>query len=591
MRVAEILSALPASLDWAVLFRLEVLRPLANDARLRQMFMLPLDTALDGISHAVLTSAGGCLAARDIPGLRSPHSDTPLSVVAAGESLMERHAGLLSAVEVDAADCLGLGQEGDASPVLLHLRVADGRAEGTAVFRTEPSGQHYELLRAVGVEYLGGSTEGEIFLARFVNRLPAHLDSGALAGFARTLHCVQFFLQQGEIDAALERGLLEAMRARVVSARARGLAELRRLALAAIGKPLSLVAHPPDGPPFDYGDVLPLGIILRALREAPAPPDLLLQLGIAARLTAFLLDKRQDGLWSYHSGGLVTSTDSAFALLGIQDATAIDALERFSDGRGGYVPQICSTLPEPGSMLIAADNQHWCQSDYATTCMVRARRIECGLAPRTSVAYLESGFEERSGLFFANPYLLDWALASALGAESEAQDLKARLRRELLRSMNPDYSFGRYDVALSSACAILALAQLGCNGRTLALAQLALAGRIGAQGAWPEATPFYSSLEINPAKVGALDRLAAKSSGYYGQLAQVGSHLQAITLYADAPHLITTSLAVMALSEPAVPRLDDIASLQQVGDVHRRYTSASPCEYIARFALPPYVRC
>ena len=83
-------------------------------------------------------------------------------------------------------------------------------------------------------------------------------------------------------------------------------------------------------------------------------------------------------------------------------------------------------------------------------------------------------FGSRSGRYFANPYLVDWALARALEGDESAQELRDRLAGEILASMNEDHSFGLFDVPMSSAFAILSLAALGRRDRTLLLAQLRL---------------------------------------------------------------------------------------------------------------------
>ena len=65
-------------------------------------------------------------------------------------------------------------------------------------------------------------------------------------------------------------------------------------------------------------------------------------------------------------------------------------------------------------MVVTPRNRHWCQPEYGTTCLVTALRAEAGLECKTSVGYLAEGFENRGGLYFANPYMVDWALAWAL---------------------------------------------------------------------------------------------------------------------------------------------------------------------------------
>ena len=170
---------------------------------------------LDLYSHVVLTSQGTLVALRDEPKLLDPTGET---VYAAGQteaSLYERFSDRFDLFPGDDVDCLGFGETPPFPPVLLHLQAENGYGEAKALFAEEPSGQHYELLKAIGVEYLGGSSEGPYFVARFRNHLPTHIHSGLLARFSRTSHCNLFFLRHGSIDEQLENGLVEASISRV----------------------------------------------------------------------------------------------------------------------------------------------------------------------------------------------------------------------------------------------------------------------------------------------------------------------------------------------------------------------------------------
>ena len=112
-------------------------------------------------------------------------------------------------------------------------------------------------------------------------------------------------------------------------------------------------------------------------------------------------------------------------------------------------------------MARTAANEHWCQTDYATTCLIRALRHRARLPVRTPLSYIEEGFQSRAGLYFANAYLTDWCVAEALRGDPAAEPLRQRLAGEILDSANPDGTFGQYDVALSTSFAILALAAAG----------------------------------------------------------------------------------------------------------------------------------
>ncbi|ARV58829.1 hypothetical protein BZZ01_09430 [Nostocales cyanobacterium HT-58-2] len=591
MLVSEILHTLPASLEWMVLFNLSTIRELADGATTRAMYHLPEEIDLQPYSHVVLTSFGRFLALHNESKLIEPVSGKSWTREQIQSSVYERFASRLALFAVDEADCLGLGEQSPFSPVLLHIKIKSGYGEAQAIFERSPSVEHYELLQAVGVKFLGGEPKGEYYLAQFQNRLPIHIHAGILSHFSRTAHCNLFFLQHGNIDPLLEAGLLKALTSRVNHGKNNSLQALAKLAQEAVKQPMAMTCQPPPpGKPFLYGDLVPLGFVLKALNAVES------SLEARQALSQFILSKRQGNLWAFHTDRLITSTDSALVLQGLNEPEAVEALELFADGQGGYYPQLWSNEKQPGKMVFDESCRHWCQSDYATTCLVRALRKEAGLESKTSTDYLAAGFENRSGLYFANPYLVDWVLACAMSLDKSAAQLRQKLLAEILASMNEDYSFGIYDVAMSTALAILSMATLGFKGRTMQVAQLRLLEFIDSHGLLPAATPFYSSLRIDheiPAHVllGLLmsQTAANTADNQQKQIRKVQGQYHGISLHVDSYQMMTTALAALALSQKCSSDRQDLDLTSYKQQIHPRYQCRNHSEYIVKFALPPYL--
>lgn len=330
--------------------------------------------------------------------------------------------------------------------------------------------------------------------------------------------------------------------------------------------PLTCLPPPPQ-PPKPFGDLVPLGFLLRALGRAPG-------------LRHFLLSKRQGLLWSYESGGLVTCIDSCLVLQGCPDRDAVEALEQFGDGRGSYYPQLWSDEVERGKMKRDALNFLWCQTDYVTTCLVRALRRECELPERTALPLLEAGFAERSGLFFANPYLVDWALAWALGDDPDGASLRGRLRAEILASQNEDGSFGGYDLALSTAAAALALAYLGCPGDVLGRAQQFLQAQHHTSG-----IAFYSVLKSGWNALSARAMMGLLWQDSRKQLVEWDGRGYSITFYQDSHRMIQGSLA--RLAETAEP---SAWAPGPAAERHPRYDCMHASQYVSEWAMKPYLQ-
>ncbi|WPL16502.1 hypothetical protein Thiowin_01458 [Thiorhodovibrio winogradskyi] len=574
MKIDAILACLSGEHDWAVVFDLHQVLSVADPLVIRDMFCLPKGYPLEGVGQVILTPTGS---------LTAPQRDGPLVAVDGSEvsapepgaaSLAERYRGLLDRLDCQHAICIGLGRQEPFPPVALVVSGTGEALIGTAVFESFPSMRHFELLGACGVRPLGVEQVGEKVVARFGNALPEHLINGLLAGFSRTAHCNLFFLRHGDIDATLERGLIEAGRARVEAGRRLTVAILMKMAKLARTETLAMTCRPPPPEaPHPYGDLVPLGFLARALaavprREARAAAEL---------LRRHLRGRARDGLWAFHTDLLVTATDSALVLLGLNDRAAVRALERFADGAGGYLPQLASDTQRPDHMRRSPATRHWCQAEYATTCLVRALRRAQGLEARTPLSWIATRFEQRAGLYFANPYLTDWATALALEGESgeEASRLRDRLGAEVAASMNADHSFGGYDRALSTALAILTLAATGRRGRLVRCAQVRLLELVDDSGQRPAATPFFSTL--------ALGGEALRVPG----LIRAGRDWHALTLYEDSHALIGTALAALALGAPCDPRIGDMPDPDE--RPHPRYRAQGVADYVARHALPPYL--
>lgn len=601
MLVSEILRLLPESLEWMVLFNLSAIGKLTDANTIRAMYHLPPETPLEPYSHVVLTSQGRFLAAQNGLKLVEAESGEIWDGDRTPASLANRYSQRLSLVPVDAADCLGLAEEQPFPPVLLHLRLEGDCGQAQAIFEREPCFDHYELLQAVGVKFLGGEEKEDYYLARFQNRLPIHIHAGILSHFSRTAHCNIFFFRHGNIDAFIESGLLQASQVRVAWSKQRCFTGLAKLAVTACQKSLSMTCQPPaPEKPFPYGDLVPLGFVLRslnqALQEGDAPPELV---AAQQQLQSHLLGQRQGELWAFHSHRLITATDSALVLLGLHEPASVEALEQFADGQGGYYPQLWSEAEEPGRMVVDDSCRHWCQSDYATTCLVRWLRREVGLIEKTPIEYLIDGFEQRSGLYFANPYLVDWVLAEAIRKDGQAAPLRDRLLNEVMASLNSDYSFGQYDVALSTALGILTLGALGVSDRTIRAVQLRLMELLNYPPQKTPAIPFYSSLKASEtapehSQAAVLNEFFNRSQSSQKQIRTIAGQLHGISLYLDTYQMISTALIALALAQSCDATNDatkrKLNWQTDMDECHPRYRCRDHSEYIAKFALPPYLK-
>ena len=208
---------------------------------------------------------------------------------------------------------------------------------------------------------------------------------------------------------------------------------------------------------------------------------------------------------------------------------------------------------------------------------------------KTSAQYLAEGYENRSGLYFANPYMMDWALACALQGVASATALRERLAADILASVSEDGSFGRYDAPLSTALAILALTSLGVGGGAVRRARSRLADMMLPDGTWPSSIPFYSAVKIPQERLpgGVLARLMLGER--QGQLLWVEGGVYAVSLYVDGYRTIGSALASLSLTPPAPYAERDALPVQRAKSCHPRYRCADHVQYISDHALPPYL--
>jgi hypothetical protein len=226
-------------------------------------------------------------------------------------------------------------------------------------------------------------------------------------------------------------------------------------------------------------------------------------------------------------------------------------------------------------MLRRFDNEHWCQPDYATTCLIYALRRAAGLPTGNTFGYLRAHFDRRSALYFANPYLVDWLLALALQQAPGADDLRQRLGAEMAAAANDDDTFGRFDIPFSTALAVLSLDALEYGDALLQRARLRLLDFQQRDGLWPVAVPFYSTRRLQTAPVNRR------------QILSLCGQEHALYTYHDTQRLMTTAVALLALSPAGQPIWTKEVAAQTTP--HPRYRCPDHASYIAQHALPPYL--
>lgn len=568
---AQLLRELPADLDWAVVFRLEPLRQFPDEL-LRAAFTLSATQDLDELSHVALTSAGPQFVTLD--GLLRPVDPARSVAPVAGASLADRFADRLHLVPA-AADCIGVGADPPRAPALLHATFSDAHARAIAVLDEEPATIDYRWLRAVGVSFVGGGWSAGRYLACFEIELTRHLFAALQAGFGRTAHCNLFFLNGCLIDETIGAGLRTAAADTVGRAAAVLPTLLAARLSSAVPLQITMTCIPPGGgPPSPYGDVVPAGLARLALATDHADATVR---RARRMIDDHLVSCRQGLLWSFHRGGLATATDTVLVALAAPDSATVEALEAFRSDEG-YLPQLAGPQESRQSMPHMPGTRHWEQPDLVTSCLVRHLQFVVGRPVRTTVAQLEAHFADRAGMFIANPFLVDWAFSLALRDDPDAGKLRQRLADDVIAAAGKDGGFGHYDQGLSTALAILTLAQCGYGGDLLRLAQLRLVDLLDGESSITGNVPFCSSVRLDPADI-------PPRAPFPTGVVRVGAEVYAITYYRDDSGAIGAALMARALAvDPARGTPIDHTP---GATAHPRYCHS--CEqYLRQHALPRY---
>ena len=174
--------------------------------------------------------------------------------------------------------------------------------------------------------------------------------------------------------------------------------------------------------------------------------------------------------------------------------------------------------------------------------------------------------------------MTDYFLAMAMKNEPELEVFRDRLKNEILVSINEDYSFGNFDVATSTAFAILALNELGFTDRVLALSQLKMLDYFSDEII---STPFYSTLKLDQNKFSPAQITAMIFADRGKQIIDIEDEYYSISLYEDRVGIIRNSVMSMALSVKSNPQNNDVEILKKKDDnINEIYGCKSQREYI-----------
>ena len=572
MGINDILIKLPSTIEWMVLFDVAVFREIAGDNTFKEMYFINEATDLDLYNYVILSSEGRFLSLE--------HKHTLINGESLEEvnfegmfSMNEEYRSYLQTVDPSKAHCLALAKVGPFGKVLLNINIQNNVDQARAVFENEPSENHYALLQAIGVQYKGGESVKGKFIAKYVNKLPIHIHSGILNHFSRTDNCNIFFFNHGNIDKSLFEGLYTAYLKRKEWMLKQVDDDLVALTKRSLTEKVSMDWLPPIGSAvFPFGDVVPLGFLKLAIDNSSHEE---LNKELAQRLE----DKKLRGLWPFESNDLETSVDSALVLQGHYDKVAVNELKRFWNGIYGYLPQIASENPKKGEMQFVEEKKHWCQVDLPTTCLIYAIRKKLDLPTMVETeSYIVNSFNARSGLYFANPYMVDWYYANALAQMKGQDDLKKQFIEDLLSGLNEDYSVGKYDKVLSSAFASITLDLLGYHGTAIAGLQLYIVNNYSLEKG--KSIPYYSSLLLEENQV------------FTGRKVSVNNKDLQVSLHRDTNDSIYTAIVFLALSltaQDSFSENDDSLTSYKTSELKPIYSNESLLDYIEKHALIGYV--
>lgn len=570
MIVAEILKKLPETCTWMVLFNLSKIKTFADDETIKRMYFLNPNVQLNEFTHVVLTSQGRYVA--PVNGNYLVHGEELVTYdYTDTDTLGKRYNHLLAEFNINNADSLAVAVDNEYGDVCLYIEIDNALATAKSVFKTPPSKLHYDLLNAVGVTYKGGQQSNAGFVASYQNSLPLHIQSAIFADFSRTDNCNYFFFKHGNIDQFLAMGLGMAANSRLEKSLLGIRKQLEGVATRALNEKLAMSWLPPEGgQTFPFGDQVPLGFVNLALKNYG-------EKNVQPLVEESLNNNKLRGLWAFETNDLETATDSSLVLQSMDDKQAAELIQKFYDGSGGYVPQLWSLTPQTGEMPYVPEKRHWCQADFGSTCLTYASRRKLGFESNADTEkYLLEGFDTRSGLYYANPFFIDWIYAQALNHIQHAEEARLKLQGEILSALQDGYYVNNYDTVLSTSYACLALKETGYNGRAIKAMQIFIMNNFE-KACNGQNIPFYSSL--------------ISATPVNGRQVHVNGYTLALSFHEDTYNMLLLSAAAMALNIQPVND-DDAAKVEQyiAATPHARYTCADHKNYVEQFALVPYMK-
>jgi len=569
MTIKEILFSLPETIEWLVLFKIDSFGKLTDDKTMKEMYFLNKNTNLHLYDYVILTSQDRYLSCKDKKTLINGETLKEYSY-SSEKNLYNSYSLFMKNYDINKADSFAVAEYPEYGKVLLHIVLKNGMAISEALFKKEPSLKFYELLQAVGVKYLGGEKENDFFKAKYINKLHIHITSGTINDFGRTDNCNIFFFNHGNIDHVLKPGLEIASIKRLDIFKNTLFKDLKKIAEHCLAEKLSMTWIPPLGDDtFPFGDLVPKAYVNLALKTVG-------ETKVQIELENNIISKKLRGLWIFETDDLETSTDSVLVLQSLDDKPAVLLLEQFYDNKGGYFPRLWSDQPKPGEMQYEKAKKHWCQANIATTCMVFALQKKYNIKTSIDVKnYILENFENRSDLYFANPYMVDWLYAQALSKMTNVDIYKENLKNEILNSLNEDFSFGSYDKVLSSAFGILALKELGYNKNVLAALQLFILNNYSKEKNGRN-IPYYSTM-------------ICFEKNYKGRKIKINGTEFELSYHQDTYNMIYVSIIALAMNFNFKNfNLDENIQKYVKEQSHNRYLLDIK-NYIEKYALVPYI--
>ncbi len=570
--VEKIVHQLPSDLEWMVMFRICSIKRFADKQTIIDMYFLNIDTDVDNYDFVILTSNGRFLYNHE-KNLFTDGETLEDHIFNKG-GLYDVYASKLVLFDLDLADSFATGDYPEYGKVVLYIQFKERVAIAKSVFTKAPNEKYYDFLQAVGIRYVSGEYINGEFLTTYENTLSKHISSGILADFSRTDNCNLFFFLHGNINSVLAEGILQAGKKRIQFERIQLADRLKDLAIKSMASQLKMEVLQPFGEPsFQMGDVVPKGFLYGALSQCLKDDT------IVNEYRKSLEGDKLRGLWTFEKDDLETSIDSALVIMNLYDEEATSILKKFQDEETkAYLPQTDAILPKKGDMQYVPEKDHWCQPDISISALILSLMKRHNLEVEDElVDYVNENIEKRSGLYFTNPYFVDWLYAKGLSVSDPSGKIKKQLIESILSSVNSDFSLGTFDKVFSTACGIMALKELGCESSLIYALQLYVLNNYR-NPKESQPIPFYSSLIMDTNKE--------------GRKVDVNNKELAIYLYKDVHEMVYLSVVTLSLNIPTDnvtidinKGLNDYVSINSPS----RYSCSTIEDYLANYSLVNYV--